>query len=752
MTLTKSYTVLEAVKQISSHCDWAKEKDGVGFNATDSGLNLVACYSKLTVQDQEKIKPVIWKYRNQLGISSIDELTIVDYGSSDKVIGLEQIDERKTYIRKKVTKGIEYKTGRLVVTFDYDADFVAGVKTIPGAKFNWDQKFWSVPVTKETIPVIGIFLEDFHFEFDNDKLIGCLGEQEDTSIIVLKGSSIVISFDYNPQMVEEVKKISGRKFDPATKSWVAELNVASVTGLRSLITNFKFTFTPDVELAIINFEQQLLEKDLLLANNLEASKLMTGEVEIPTFRGTLRPFQKAGVNYILTNKRVIVGDEMGLGKTIEAIAAIEKSANYPALISCPNSLKYNWQREFNKFVTRKVVVINSDTDKFEKADVYITNYNSLVKFESQFAKMNFKTVISDESHYLKTAKAQRTVSFTKIVETCNPELVLLLTGTTIVNRPSELISPLTILGKLQEFGGFWNFAKHYCSAYRNRYGLDISGASNLPELHNKLRSICYIRREKKDVLQELPAKSRQVIEVDIDNRVKYEKAKNDIINYLKKEAGLDEKFSMSLSGLTKEESVAAIDNYRKEKAKKAEQAEHLVRINELKKLAIEGKLSETINWIKDMIEAGEKLVVFGIHRATVAALANEFKCNKIDGSVTIEDRDKYVQDFQNNTETRLIVLNITAGSVGLTLTAANKLAFVEMGWTPGEHDQAEDRIHRIGQVDPVNIYYILGTGTIDIDIYELIEAKREITNAVNKGEDASQNISVMGELLKRLIN
>ena len=126
--------------------------------------------------------------------------------------------------------------------------------------------------------------------------------------------------------------------------------------------------------------------------------------------------------------------------------------------------------------------------------------------------------------------------------------------------------------------------------------------------------------------------------------------------------------------------------------------------------------------------------MFAVHRKMINNIADHFGCNKIDGTVSIEDRQKYVDDFQTNENTKLIILNINAGGVGITLTAAHHLAFLELGWTPGEIRQAEDRIHRIGQKNIATIYFLLGDKTIDQDIYSLIMNKEVVTDGVNKGQ------------------
>ncbi len=709
----------------------------------------------MSINQQKLIRPTIYKYKNQLGIDSIEDIEIIDYGiNSVRKIGKIQIKEINKAQIAKITKNARIDGNFVVVSFGYHRKLVEEVKKIKGVSFDWPEKEWSLPLTKNNLEDIENFLSTWGFPELNTSNLE-VKEELPTERIEYKDGVMEFFFTYNYETVQDVKTIPGRKFNYSTKTWKAELNERSVVKLIEFLDNHKEFSVPkeidkDIEINLSKIEQ----KAKLMAQNSINSRSMYSELEVEGFKGVLRPFQKAGVKYITDNKKVIVGDEMGLGKTIEAIASIEKQVSYPALIVCPNSLKYNWQREFNRFVNRKVQIINSDTD-FSSLDddieVFIINYNSLIKHLGNLESLNLKSLVSDESHYLKNGKSKRTKAFTKLANN-NPEMVLLLSGTAIVNRVSELISPLQILGKLDEFGGFWKFATRYCGAHRTRFGLDMSGSQNLPELHEKLRSICYIRRNKADVLTELPEKSRQIIELDITNRRKYNKAESDLIDYLRNEISVNKEFVESISGLSKEEQDKAKKEWHLQKIQKAEAAEHLVRINELKKLVVEGKLEETKSWISDTIESGEKLVVFANHVSVVKELSEYFKCNKIDGSVSSEDRDKFVQDFQENENTKLIVINLAAGKEGLTLTAASKLAFVELGWTPGEHDQAEDRIHRIGQKNTANIYYLIGKNTIDNEIFDLISAKREITDSVNKGLNSTNSVSIMSELISKLIS
>jgi SWI/SNF-related matrix-associated actin-dependent regulator 1 of chromatin subfamily A len=230
----------------------------------------------------------------------------------------------------------------------------------------------------------------------------------------------------------------------------------------------------------------------------------------------------------------------------------------------------------------------------------------------------------------------------------------------------------------------------------------------------------YLRREKEQVLKELPDKTRSTILFDINNRSEYDRAYNDIRQYIYE---------------TKEKKISAY-------------AEALIKIETLKQLIAKGKLEQSIEWIENFIEQ-EKLVLFVHHKEIVKDLKEYFpEALTITGDDDIVAKDQAVQEFQNNNNAKLIICSIKSASVGLTLTASSNVAFLELAWTPADHDQAEDRCHRIGQKNHVNIYYLLANNTIeDQMIMPLIEKKRNIFNQVVRGVEVSGN----GDLLRDLI-
>lgn len=278
------------------------------------------------------------------------------------------------------------------------------------------------------------------------------------------------------------------------------------------------------------------------------------------------------------------------------------------------------------------------------------------------------------------------------------------------------------------FPSFWKFAQRYCGAKHNGFGWDFGGASNIAELHQKLSSTIMIRRLKSEVLKDLPPKMRNIVPMQIENEQKYRKAEADFIAWVRQEYG-------------------------DKKAAKAKQAEALTRIEGLKQLAVQGKLDACMEWIGDFLESGEKLVVFGVHKFVIDALMSRFagQVVKVDGSTKNSDRQAAVDAFQNNDTIRLFVGNIQAAGVGLTLTAASNTCFLELPWTPGAADQAEDRVHRIGQTaESVSAWYLLAHGTVEEDMAELIDRKRQILTRLMDGKDVEEG-SMISELLNKYL-
>lgn len=529
-----------------------------------------------------------------------------------------------------------------------------------------------------------------------------------------------IEFKYKPWLVDEIKKVNGKRWDGNTKAW--KVPATERASLDAFI------------LRVQSAEKVVWGKDIVTA---EEEKDFTipdmPELTIPHgLKMEPYPYQKKGIARGLELKSFINGDEPGLGKTMQAIGTVFLANSFPCLVICPSSLKENWKREFEKFSGKKAMILSDSVrDSWQffyqtgMNDVFIVNYESLKKYfvrriqkkerwtlrDVEFSdKIKlFKSVIIDESHRVKSTSTQQ-AKFCKGI-TAGKEYVILLTGTPVVNKPKDLISQLGIINKIDKFGGYPTFTRTYCSGPNE--------ASNLKELNAMLWNHCFFRREKSKVLTDLPDKTRQVLTCEITNRQEYKDAEKDLISYLiKYKDATDEKIASAMRG------------------------EVMVRINILRQISARGKLKEVIEFVKDFRENGQKLVLFCSLHEIVDGLKHAFPhAVSVTGRENAAEKQYAVDRFQNNPNTDLIICSIRAAGVGLTLTAASNVAFIEFPWTYADCCQCEDRTHRIGQKDAVTCYYFLGKRSIDEKIYQIIQLKKSITIAVmGSDEQIPENI------------
>jgi SWI/SNF-related matrix-associated actin-dependent regulator 1 of chromatin subfamily A len=450
-----------------------------------------------------------------------------------------------------------------------------------------------------------------------------------------------------------------------------------------------------------------------------------GTLEVAGLGGELKPFQRAGVSYLLAQRRAFLADEQGLGKTIEALATVEADGAYPAVVVCPASLKLNWLRELKQWLphrhVRALVGTGVGGVPDVPAEVTVVNYDIVASRLEELRALAPRALVLDESHYCKNAKAKRTKAVHQLAASVPQEgLVLALTGTPVMNHPKELISQLRILGRLSEFGS------------GKRFSAEFHGPGAHQRLHWHLRARCFVRRLKRDVLPQLPPKTRAVVPVELSNEPEYRLAERDLVAWLQSQPlDLDELDSKVAAAL---------------------RAERLVRLNALKLLAARGKLHAALAWIHDFCSSGERLVVFAHHREIQHALLERFPTAlHILGEDSHAARDASWHTFQapDRAENQLLVCSIEVAGQGVTLTRSSNVVFLELDWTPAKHDQAEDRCHRIGQQDAVNASYLLAAGTIDETIATLLERKRAVIGAVTDGRPEDEE-GVVDALVREL--
>jgi len=489
---------------------------------------------------------------------------------------------------------------------------------------------------------------------------------------------------------------------------------------------------------------------------LEESRALDADINVPAPEGEdYLPFQRGGISFLKNHVNSLVGDEMGLGKTIQALGLINMNRSIQTvLVVCPASLKMNWAREARKWLVRpaNIFIINSDKKKWREdryrddnpeVMVQIINYDILKKYEAHIKSFVWDLLIVDECHYLKNSKAQRTrhvfgYKGKKYAQQGPIKAVrkVFMTGTPIVNRPIELWNIARNLAP-DTFRSWKYYTQRYCDAHHDGWGWNVKGASNLEELHEKLRSTIMIRRLKKEVLTELPPKFRQIIEVPpngfqrvIDREQKF---------FAEHRARLEElEYKVELAKTSDnpddyKEAVAALsDGYR-------------VAFNEMstvRRETAESKVPAVIDHVTDALEANEKIVLFAHHHSVIDAIADHFGdiAVKFTGKTPFEERDEAVKAFQESPDIKLFIGSITAAGVGITLTAASLVIFAELDWVPGNVTQAEDRLHRIGQTDNVLVQHLVLDGSIDSEIAKrLVEKQKVIDRALDLSpEEASQ--------------
>ena len=461
------------------------------------------------------------------------------------------------------------------------------------------------------------------------------------------------------------------------------------------------------------------------------------------------PYQREGIEYGLDKKRLIIGDEPGLGKTLQSIGIVDTANAYPCLVICPSSLKINWQREFEKFTDKSALVLDNSVRttwpyllKMGMHHVAIVNYESLRKYFVWDIKGGksfrlkdvvfcpqirmFRSVIIDESHRVKDPSAQQTI-FTKGITT-GKEWIILLSGTPVVNRPEDLVAQLSIMGRLQEFGGRTKFMADYCTDPKDK---KAEPAVPLSVLSNQLYANCMIRREKAKVLPQLPDKTRVDLYVDISNAPEYNLAADNLAEYLRQYTECTDW-----------------------EIRRKMRMEALVRFMTLRQLATLGKVAQAVDFIRTFLDSGKKLIVFCSLHEVVDALCKAFpRAVTVTGRDSASSKQVAVDSFQNNPDVQLIVCSIKAAGVGLTLTASSNVAFVELAWTYADCCQCEDRAHRIGQKDNVTCYYLLGRGTIDQTIYSLIHKKKSIAAEImNSDDDIPTDEMYFDELVASFLN
>lgn len=482
--------------------------------------------------------------------------------------------------------------------------------------------------------------------------------------------------------------------------------------------------------------------------NADASRAASSDFDPPCPLGlAYYPFQRAGIAYAKDKEGCLIADEAGLGKTCQSIALInlDESIEY-VLVVTRATLKLNWKREIERWLTRDFQILITTGQYFPRATIkntiIIANYDNLLKWKVRLDAIEWDMVILDEAQAIKNRSAQRTKALIgyypslkkqeageKVIERVKARRRVALSGTPMEQRPEELWAILNFLDP-KRWGSFYGYAKRFCGATSNGYGMETSGASNLPELQKILRETCMVRRLKKDVLKELPPKTRMIVELDSD-----QDTSNDEATWNKHQGTL-EKAQVDLELARASEDNEAF----KEAVKRIGQCTQIAfdEIARVRHDSAVSKLPAAIAMLQEeMDEFGVKILVFFHHRDVGQELKRWFPMGVlVTGETSLPDRDEAVSRFQNESNTGPFFGSIRACGEGLTLTAAHLVIFIEEDWVPSKTSQCEDRAHRIGQKDNVLVKHYVVRNTIDAKMLPAQLEKQKVIDAALDDEHA----------------
>jgi SWI/SNF-related matrix-associated actin-dependent regulator 1 of chromatin subfamily A len=405
----------------------------------------------------------------------------------------------------------------------------------------------------------------------------------------------------------------------------------------------------------------------------------------------LFPHQQEAKLFLLSRRRAILADQPRVGKTLPAAAAALE--NLPVLIVCPAIAKTVWEAAFARLAPNaSVIVVNGKREASEpnSADITIINYDVL-----QYGVTNvdrYKTLVLDECHRIKNPKAARTKAAMLAMKKVNH--VYALSGTPIPNRPIELWPLLNGLGVFR--GGWYDFAARYAKLWNAPWGLDSSGSSNLAELKAMMKPHV-LRRKKEDIFKDYKEPQVSLITFDLPND--------------KREQTFDADALMANPN-----ALLAFEG-----------------LAEIMREAGMKKVKAASEFIDNLLQSNEPVVVFAHHKDVVQALQDELKLHKpviVVGDTPRAKRDQSIAAFQAG-KTKCIIGNIAAMSEGVDLSAADTIVFVECTWSTSALEQASSRVENINKsgIPPV-IYILTIKASLDHNVLAKVLKKKNIISQI----------------------
>lgn len=503
------------------------------------------------------------------------------------------------------------------------------------------------------------------------------------------------------ETLEKVMSLSGKIYSKSMKAWIVPPEYHNIQNL----WDWGFSFPPDW--AATAGGRSVIRK-------VEQEPYL--DIKLPRYLHFLRPYQKEAVQFLAWRKgRGLIGDDMGVGKTIEALGWIRWTVKRgPALIVVPTSTKLQWEREYNTYVDDYVEVLyGKKGHELDPLKSYIINWEILQYWESFLRPVRFYTIVTDECQYMGSMKAEMTKTARRLAR--GIRCYIPMSGTPINSKPRQFYPILNLLSPM-EFNSEWKFLHRYCGPKHNGFSMTYDGISHEDELYQKISNLM-IRRNKRDVLKDLPPVEKIIVPMDLgSNKKAYKALEEDFLDSYKPKVNLE--FDEDLYSFKLE--------------------------------IFDLKFNSITKWIDEFLKSDKKIILGVWHHYVTGKLYNKYKKKAvvIDGSVTGAKREKALNQFYGDKQ--ILFLQMKSGGVGLDglQKVCTDLAFIELPNTPTILDQFISRLDRSGKIGPTDAYLLLGNGTLEMELLEAMDEVRQNIEAAVDGRRTKES-DLLSKLLKR---
>ena len=442
------------------------------------------------------------------------------------------------------------------------------------------------------------------------------------------------------------------------------------------------------------------------------------------------------------HRTFLLADEPGLGKTAQALLAAETAEAYPLLVVVPNVVKTNWAREAAMWTPRRAAtVIHGDGEDLDAyADIVVVNYEILDRHAGWMGTHGFRGMVVDEAHFIKNTSSLRSRKVLEIADKIRQRvarpLMMALTGTPLINDIDDFRAIWQFLGWIDE-----KKPRPVLMAQLEQTGLSPMEHEFYPRARQTVVDLGIVRRRKIDVAADIPSRRVADLPVELDE------AATRSIKQAERELArrLLERYDVALKTRRSGSTVEGIDHELVRRVATWETRsddDNTSEENVFKMVRRIGQAKATLaaDYAAQLARSAGKVVFFAKHIDVMDA-AEEFfaqrdiKYSSIRGDQTSTVRQRNIDAFTNDPEVQVIVCSLTAAGVGVNLQVASDVVLAELSWTDAEQTQAIDRVHRIGQTEPVTAWRIIAAQTIDARIAELIDSKAGLAARALDGAD-----------------